>query len=335
MKTIQSDCFNKLINDDVDLESINKNVVDFKIYRNNDLEIMCNITEVFSDKENPNSEAVGIKNFKLKSGISVTIKEIFTVSRNMEISCIQGTTTVYAQYMISEILCTKSEDNVEYLIEWLANVSSYYMFPTNAKESDASNVIQQFFIKSKKSPEFINARSTNRVYLSIDGYDLCFGYIKDDIKDIRNRGFILYKNFPPANVREKIRISLSFIFGLPLIYLSEIAFDENLNKLFIKAVTAYSNRGLYLKTSILPPTLLSDNIHNEIESTIFSQRVNSVYENFEKLDFKHISSLYWHAVSASHHYSAGLFGSAIEQLCDKYKNKGFTNFLSTVNPHPN
>jgi hypothetical protein len=49
--------------------------------------------------------------------------------------------------------------------------------------------------------------------------------------------------------------------------------------------------------------------------------VKAIYSNYDELDFGHLSWMYWHAVSAPLHVTAGQFGALIEALQRAYLKK--------------
>lgn len=132
--------------------------------------------------------------------------------------------------------------------------------------------------------------------------------------------YILYEKIVSEEKRIKIRDCISFIIGKPIIYLGYCTYSEDSKMVFFQLKSGYDYNGAFTLEE-LPPTILSSNMSNIIDSSMFNSLLNSLYNNYETYYFQHLFWMYWHA-STSHFYSASVqFGSCIESLQNSYLEK--------------
>lgn len=193
-----------------------------------------------------------------------------------------------------------------YLIEWLVNVDDNYIWPDLIKNEKKTMYTRTMQLGQK----FINLREKNNiknsgfsgVNLSIDNVDIYFGICREIAFDKKKMpGFIFYDGQISGEMREKIRLCISFVLGRPLVYLGHTVIDESFDIVSFEAITPYIMCEKVFKYPSLPPAPLHKLYLNTIDKSIFSVMVNALYSKYFELNFKSISWSYWHSIfSASH-----------------------------------
>ncbi|MCD4758749.1 MAG: hypothetical protein K8R39_10785 [Arcobacteraceae bacterium] len=151
----------------------------------------------------------------------------------------------------------------------------------------------------------------------IDDFSL---YICSYTHNNQNYQYILYNKLLLEEERRKIRNCISFILGKPILYLGYSTYTEDSKMVSFELRSGYDYKGAF-DLDALPPTILSSNMSNMINSDIFNKLLISLYNNYDKYDFQHLFWMYWHA-STSHFYSASVqFGGCIESLQNSYLEK--------------
>ena len=205
----------------------------------------------------------------------------------------------------------------KYLIEFVSNMDmNNFILPDNI--SIKKSIIETIDIDKINFSD----TSTNRtgslgcIGLKINDFSL---YICSYKHNNQNYQYILYDKIVPEEERRKIRDSISFIIGKPIIYLGYSTYTDTEESKIVsfELKSAYDYKGAFTLEE-WPPTILSSNMSNIIDSTVFNSLLISLYENYEKYHFQHLFWMYWHA-STSHFYSASVqFGGCIESLQNSY-----------------
>ena len=226
-------------------------------------------------------------------------------------------------YSIEAII--QNLDKGKYLIEWFENMDdSITLWPdiveikANEKTkislgSSHNEVIMEEIHQTE------NALSRSCINITVDGFEL---YISKSLekadKGKNNSGFILYKGCPSKDVRRKIRNCLSFGLGRPLINIGHSIFSEDWNLVSFEALSSNIMGEAAFNVATLPPAPIEDRNMRTIDKAAFSQLVTSLYSNYQKCNFDHVSWLYWHAVCQPFFTAAVHFGAAIEALQTSY-----------------
>ncbi len=115
---------------------------------------------------------------------------------------------------------------------------------------------------------------------------------------------IIYRGCPTEEVRNKIRGCISFVFGLPIVYLGHTEYSENWDVVFCKSMDGFSVGGLALELQPLPPYPIYSKYYNVLDPELFSNAVNSIYKRYDLLNLSKILWQYWYAVCSPTHSSA-------------------------------
>lgn len=237
-----------------------------------------------------------------------------------------GNPTNKAIINVEQLEVHHSDTTVHYTIEWITNLKpeGCWRWP------DSTNMN----LKGKFNKEY--SSTGNKVTISrediIDfGMSLnCLGFPVNDhfvfigetsSKTIDKKyfpGFILYQGSPSPEKMEKIRLGLSYTLGRYLPSLGCSRFDNKWDLVSYKCIAPYHIEERVYNSQTEPPSKLNNADIGPINSNIVSKSINSFCDNFEKYDLKHISWLYWHAVTSPVHVQASQLGATIESIQRNY-----------------
>ncbi|MEO7887073.1 MAG: hypothetical protein ABIR76_10055 [Polaromonas sp.] len=229
---------------------------------------------------------------------------------------------------------------VHYQIEWVNNIdTSFYILPHLWKEEQKTSITRTLrggeepLIQHMTNNSGYNSRGCLR--LKIAEHEIYIG-LSPSHQEVtpRGSGFILYREFVPEDVRQKIRNCLSFAFGLPLIYAGYTLLSSDFHVKGFRAVTPYSFDGKAYTLHAQPAAPVSEKSSNFIDAAVFSKTVNALFHRYDELNLSHIDWLYWHARCAPLHIIAVHLGACIEAIQTSYRklypNKYKTQLLEAV-----
>ncbi len=216
--------------------------------------------------------------------------------------------------------------DVSFIIEGLANVDDgYYLFwpdgvkIQNSQESKTTlgsppNSIEIF----KEQPETLSY-SNSCILFKLNGLEF---YLVKESEDYElygvKSGYILYLGNPSIKIRRKIRDSLSFILGRPLIKTSLSSYSLDWKLLTFEVYSTYTMNSAAFSINTSPPAPLGRTFCGEVNREIVTHFLEAIYNNYDSYRFDHLSWAYWHAICAPVHVAAIHFGSCIESLQKSY-----------------
>ena len=200
-----------------------------------------------------------------------------------------------------------------FTIEWITNLSDSFIltgFVKTVVEENFSEKIEGdgLFLELRDQSSRSGGRKSQR--LNVDGIELFF--LNGEDKSDASR--IIYRGCPTEEVRDKIRGCISFVFGLPIVYLGHTEYSENWDVVSCKSMDGFSVGGLALDLQPLPPYPLYSKYRNVLDPELFSNAVNGIYKNYDRLSLSKILWQYWYAVCSPLHSSAVHYGGLIENL---------------------
>ncbi len=228
---------------------------------------------------------------------------------------------------------------VHQLIEWVDNVdAAFYQWPHNLEEKLETIVIRTLSGGDEPLTQCAKERTSSLracLSLNIAGHEIYIAPFQNHKKERPSGpGFILYKKFPCEDIRRKIRECLSFAFGLPLVYLGYTLLSEEFKLIGFKAVTPYIIDERAYSLPALPPAPVGSQYTNLIDPKVFSRTVNALFTHFDKLNFQHVSWIYWHAVCSPMHTQPVQFGAGIEALQAAYRKLDKPQYKTTLLDKP-
>jgi hypothetical protein len=130
---------------------------------------------------------------------------------------------------------------------------------------------------------------------------------------------ILYDGYPNSDFRDRLRNCISLTIGVPIVSLGHILLGEDSEHLGFQLLSPYIIDHSIYKIYALPPAPLASGNSKLIAGEIISHIVNSYFDNYEKLNLRHVCWLYWHAACSATHARAVQLGAAIESLITAYR----------------
>jgi hypothetical protein len=305
----------------------------FKIYRDDNLQIcletVCEATASTNRPEHPPGTVTYNENF-LEIVRSLGMARARANGVSPLTFLIKNGSILTEKSTISRILLTLREDaEGRYTLDWLTNIyDGFYLWP-DLSELDVTETSEQVLKSgdvSIKATDKNTSRSVSRncIFVIVGNCQLFLGTAQDAVIDSSFMpGYILYKGVPTEEERKKIRLSLSFAFGRPFVYMGHSIFTEDWKLISSQALSPYTIDGKVFKFPTLPPAPLSQQSRNEIGSQQFSDLANAFYHCFDAYDLEHVSWLYWHSVASPAYMAALSFGATFEAIQQAYiKSKG-------------
>ena len=212
-----------------------------------------------------------------------------------------------------------------YTVEWLQNLPSYpFIWPDSIStvvEASVKRVIANdddgITVHHSDSREGFS-RSAAR--LTVQGQVLyVLGTARNASHGSTDPGCILYRGTPDAQMRQKIRVALSFALGTYLVELGCTTYTQDWQIVRAQARTGYSLRGMAFELGNRPPAPLSAQpIQFHIERAPLNRMVSALVAVYDSFGLGNLSWAYWHACAATVHTAPAQFGAAIEALGRAY-----------------
>ena len=212
-----------------------------------------------------------------------------------------------------------------YTVEWLKNLPSYpFLWPDSIStvvETSVKRIIANeedgITIPNSDSREGFS-RSAAR--LTVDGRVL---YVVGTDRNARHGepdlGYVIYRGTPDDELKQKIRVALSFALGTYLVELGCTTYTQDWQIVRARARTGYSLGGMAFKLGSLPLAPLSTAPYQfHIERAPLNRAVSALVAVYESFDLGNLSWAYWHACAATVHTAPAQFGAAIEALGRAY-----------------
>ncbi|MEA9978746.1 MULTISPECIES: hypothetical protein [unclassified Pseudomonas] len=226
---------------------------------------------------------------------------------------------------------------VAYTFEWIANVDHRsYLWPDGVNDKLVSIPSRTFGTASNKikfrSGATSDGGSKSCIDLNVCGYRTIIGRTKtDEIDAALKPGYLLFFGDPNEDTRKKIRDSLSFFLGFPIVKLGFSKFNTKQELVTFKAIDAYSMDGRAFNTHALPPApLATHNTRNILDKAELERMANLFCDSYDDYGISSLNWNYWHAVTAPTHMAPAYFGAIIESLQKKYIDAQGSKFNNRV-----
>lgn len=307
-------------------------IKDFSLRRDEGLELIietrCPPDAKSTEPERPpgtvrlNVESAELENIGgMKAKLQGVIPYRFRTTDNYR----TGESELTEEAQIHEISAVVQADGeARYTIDWLENLPARpFHWPgsidtkteilTTRKIGTGDDVITLF------SKEIEQSGANLAVKIVVDGVDIYLCALeRKDGSELKRPGCIVYVGTPDDLFRKKVRTAVSFALNVYLVELGSTLYDKDWNPTSLKARSAYSIDGKVLDLPILPPAPLGGRWQHQIDRVPFTRLVNTIFQNYEALDFGNLSWAYWHALCATPHIASVHFGAAIEMLQRQY-----------------
>ncbi|WP_256261504.1 hypothetical protein [Pseudomonas gingeri] len=229
--------------------------------------------------------------------------------------------------------------SVTYTFDWVANIGrEHYIWPDDTKDSSQKISNRSFGhgadLLTLTATSTRDSVSGNCLDINIGGFRVILGAteLETKIKNIKP-GYILYISDPDEETRKRIRDSLSFALGFPIIYLGYAQYNEKQELLHFKAVNGYSMNGKAFNIPVMAPApVCAPAGSNMLNKDMLAQVANSFFTNYNSYNLSSLNWVYWHAVTAPAHMAAAYFGAAIEAIQRKYIDSEGERFNNLIIP---
>lgn len=225
-----------------------------------------------------------------------------------------------------------------YVIEWIENLSSPFIWPHHQKNSETTETHRTFSFENEQLviPSTRRRLGDHRscARLTIGCWTVIIGKSNATPMHIQNPGFIIYMNAPDQETRKKIRGCISFLLGDFLISLGSTSFDKSWDPTSFCAESGHALVEQAIQISGTPPTPLGTRYEHEIDAEMLSSMCSRLFENYDRYHLRTVFWNYWHAKAAPVHMAAAHFGAALEGLQSNFsKQNSATNSPFIVSDH--
>ncbi|GGK24623.1 hypothetical protein SAMN04490189_3970 [Pseudomonas koreensis] len=234
---------------------------------------------------------------------------------------------------------TSRTGTVSYIFDWVANIDKgYYIWPDIAKDSMQEISTRTFGYGDEAvtltTTSTDESGSRNCLDLNIGGFRAILGSTKPETgRENVKPGYILYIGDPDEETRKRIRDSLSFALGFPIVYLGCAKYSEKQELLSFKAINAYSMDGRAFNVAVMPPAPISTPVgSNMLDKGKLEKVATSFFANYNNYSLSSLNWVYWHAVTAPAHMAAAYFGAIIETIQKKYIDGEGAKFNNLIIP---
>jgi hypothetical protein len=230
---------------------------------------------------------------------------------------------------------TANPNEAAYTIEWLSNISSHYVWPdtTDIDEVTTKEIklgqgedapVLKHILKS-------GGGARNCAKLNIAGHKLYLCHLKHEKeKGVRDPGFILYFGTPECEVREKIRIILSYLMGGYFAYLGNSTFCKDWYLKTYEAVSSYALGGRAYEMPPCPPASMGTQFVRGIDRDVLSRMATAIFVHYDALNFRSLHWALYHALAATSHIAPVHYGAAIEALQQSYVDANPAKFKTAL-----
>jgi hypothetical protein len=213
----------------------------------------------------------------------------------------------------------ESADSPVYLIEWIENMPTHFIWP-DTEQVERSQSVTRTLSSSKGSVILSRADGSGSgshrscAHLIFGEVEIFVGIARVTPDNVLKPGFILYKGVHSEEERRKIRDCLSFCLGTYLIYLGNTAFDLAWQPVSAEVFSAHALVSEASRLTGLQPMPLGDKWQYQIDDKRLTPLLASLCQKYDQFNLKHVFWGYWHALAAPVHMTAVHFGAIIESL---------------------
>lgn len=204
----------------------------------------------------------------------------------------------------------------EYLIEFVDNLKINHLFPNSMQIKENHEKIYELKDSNfELMQKIINHNHWSRNNIRFELEDSEIFIIKLGNGD---KGIILYSIDLGLVKREKIRNTISYLLGSPLVFYGYSFINKYMTPTFSYSRNINSNELGRLSIDFQLPAPLSLKAFNIIELDFFQKLVQEFYIKYDEYDLNNIFFTYWIAVNSNSITAAVHYGALIEKLQANY-----------------
>lgn len=266
------------------------------------------------------------------SGMIRGFSQTSAITKAMSPNQDTATTTTYS---VAAIEYTFSKSAIDYTIDQIANLPEHYHW-TDICESKQSGEHEINFpgdppiaIKTKLPSTENFTRSCAR--FNFGSHTVIISSIKNSyIPQSKRPGYIYYSGNPGKATREKIRASLSFAFGSPLIYFGSKFFKEQGGIVGFESVTPSTFGGRAWDIVSQPFSPITTNRSNILDNALLRKAALGFYKHYEPLNLQNFIFRLWHAEVSPPYMKPAYYGAMIETIQNREIGKADSTISHTI-----
>lgn len=266
------------------------------------------------------------------SGIIRSFSETNVTIKGLSPNQDTATTTTYS---VAEIEYKISESAVDYTIDQVANLPNHYHW-TDSFESKQTGEHEISFpgdppivIKTNLPSNESFTRSCAR--FNFGNQVVIISSVKDSfIPQSKRPGYIYYSGHPDKATREKIRASLSFAFGLPLVYFGSKFFKEQGGVVGFESVSPSTFGGRAWDIISQPFSPITTNGSNFLDNPLLQKAALGFYNNYESLGLQKFIFRLWYAEVSPPYMKPAYYGAMIETIQKREIGKADSKISHTI-----
>ncbi|MDU9031738.1 hypothetical protein NHG95_01135 [Pseudomonas corrugata] len=320
-------------------ELLPKKINLIKLTRDTDFNIIMEISSPEGD--NPRAKEVPLgtvsitdNSIDLSSPYGTgSLHNVSLLGGRTDLSSINKETATQTKFHVQRINFNYSAFPAEYTIDQIGNLPDHYIWPNGTHDLMSGQHTITFNIDP---PIEVNIAFPRIDAFSNNCAKFLFGdqiaiIAKTDSTALTGRlrpGVIYYPGNPDDDTREKIRASLSFAFGLPLVYFSTSFFRQNGKIVSFQSTTPSTMGGK--AWSVISQPFAPIATQGFLDIHLLQKLAQSFFNNYGPLNLREFLFQLWHAEISPPYMKAAYYGSMIESIQKRESKKLDTKINSTI-----
>lgn len=318
-----------------------ESIQSFQVFRDDELNIVMQVNSHADSRPTIEEKPLGLvyqldNQIELKGYVgSGTLHRVALFNTTSKILNDNQDSATISKYKVSELNFTISTSETSYTIDHIANLPGNYTWPnaSNSKESGTQEIcfLGEPPITITRPLPSINSINRNCVRIEIGGHTVILASIKEKNHSSAKRpGYIFYSGNPDKTTREKIRASLSFALGMPLVYLSSCFYKETGGLIGFEASSPATMGGRAWRLVSQPFAPITSYPTNILDTNAFKQIATAFFENYDSMNLQSFIFRLWHAEISPSYMKAAYYGAMVESIQKRETHKPNSTISHTI-----
>lgn len=240
-----------------------------------------------------------------------------------------------SKYKVRQLSYTLIDDPIDYTVDHIANLPHNYLWP-NLSQTKESGTQEICFtgnpsITINRSLPNIDNLSRSSARIDLGGHTIIIGTIKGNGNLASKKpGYIYYSGSPDSETRKKIRASLSFAFGLPLIHLSSRFYKQTGELVGFEATSPETMGGRAWSLVSQPFAPITSNQTNMLDTLSLQKLAIAFFEKYDSMGLQSFIFRLWHAEVSPSYMKAAYYGAMIESIQKRESSKPGSTISHTI-----
>jgi len=300
-------------------------IQNFQVFRDDELNIVMQVNSHADSRPTIEKKPLGLV-YQLDNHIALngyvgsgTLHRVALFSTKSQILNRNQEGATVSKYKISELNFNISDSQIDYTIDHIANLPDNYTWPdaSNSKESGTQEICflgDPPITVSRPLPS-TDSIDRNCVRLEIGGNTVILCSVKGTKhSNAKSPGYVFYSGAPDKTEREKIRASLSFALGMPLIHLSSCFYKQTGGLIGFEATSPSTMGGRAWGVVSQPFSPITAYPTNILDTNALKKIANAFFENYESMSLKSFIFRLWHAEVSPPYMKAAYYGAMVESI---------------------